>query len=176
MKAHKVTIYTDGACKGNPGPSGWAYHISMTNEPNKYVIKSGSILEGTNNIAELTAVIEALSSLKSTCIVDLYSDSMYVINGCTNWLNTWRKNGYRNARNKPIENMELWKQLDELLSKHSIKFNYVKEYEVSDLAETFNMMLKKIGLRKYLDLILILSCLQYEEAPIDIVNKYYVKN
>ena len=55
MKAHKVTIYTDGACKGNPGPSGWAYHISMTNDPNKYAIKSGSILEGTNNIAELTA-------------------------------------------------------------------------------------------------------------------------
>lgn len=140
MKIHEVTIYTDGACKGNPGPSGWAYHISMTNDPNKYVIKSGSILEGTNNIAELTAVIEALSSLKSTCIVDLYSDSMYVINGCTNWLNTWRKNGYRNARNKPIDNMELWKQLDGLLSKHSIKFNYVKGHSgntLNDLVDQY---------------------------------------
>ena len=65
---HKVTIYTDGACKGNPGPSGWAYCITMSNSPDKYAIRSGCIVQGTNNIAELTAVIEALSALKYSCM------------------------------------------------------------------------------------------------------------
>lgn len=136
---HKVTIYTDGACKGNPGPSGWAYCITMSNSPDKYAIRSGCIVQGTNNIAELTAVIEALSALKYSCIVDLYSDSMYVINGCTDWLNKWRKNGYVNSQKRTIENVELWKRIDCLMSKHNIKFHYVKGHSGDRLNDLVDM-------------------------------------
>lgn len=136
---HNVTIYTDGACKGNPGPSGWAFYIAMSNSPDKYAIRSGCIAQGTNNIAELTAVIEALSTLKYSCIVDLYSDSMYVINGCTDWLNKWKKNGYVNSKKRTIENVELWKRIDYLMSKHSIKFHYVKGHSGDRLNDLVDM-------------------------------------
>lgn len=123
-KLFSVTIYTDGACSGNPGAGGWGA-ILMAGDKKKEL--SGFDSETTNNKMELTAVIEALKALKKPCNVELYSDSAYVVNAfIQGWLENWKANGWRGADKKPVKNIELWQELDELLKTHKVTFIKVK--------------------------------------------------
>ena len=116
----KVTIYTDGACSGNPGPGGWG-SILMYNDTKKEV--SGCTAQTTNNIMELTAVIESLKLLKYACDVDLYSDSSYVVNAFQKgWIYNWKKNDWKTAGKTPVKNLELWENLYELAQNHKVQF------------------------------------------------------
>ena len=120
----EVTIYTDGACSGNPGPGGWAA-ILMAGGVKKEL--SGGERDTTNNRMELMAVIEGLSALKRPCKVDVYSDSAYVVNAFSqNWIEKWIKNGWKNSAKAEVANSDLWKRLIELTSLHDVTFNKVK--------------------------------------------------
>ncbi len=120
----EVTIYTDGACSGNPGPGGWGA-ILMMGENKKEI--SGGSANTTNNIMELTAVIEALKMLKRPCQVNVYSDSAYVVNAfIQKWIYGWMKKGWKTAGNEPVKNKELWQELYELTKIHDVTFNKVK--------------------------------------------------
>ncbi|GAB3358241.1 MULTISPECIES: ribonuclease HI [Giesbergeria] len=122
---NEVQIYTDGACKGNPGPGGWGV-----------LLRSGSVekelfggeLDTTNNRMELLAVIEALSALKRPCSVALYLDSQYVRKGITEWIHGWKAKGWRTANKQPVKNLELWQRLDALVQGggHRIAWHWVK--------------------------------------------------
>lgn len=123
-KTFNVTIYTDGACSGNPGAGGWGAILMCDGKMKEF---SGFDPETTNNKMELTAVIVALSKLKKPCTVDLYSDSAYVVNALNQgWLENWKNNGWRGSDKKPVKNIELWEQLDELLKVHTVNFIKVK--------------------------------------------------
>lgn len=120
----KVIIYTDGACSGNPGPGGWG-SILMMGENRKEI--SGGKKDTTNNVMELTAVIEALKLLKRPCKVDLYSDSAYVVNAfLQNWILGWIKNGWKNSSKEEVKNKELWQELFSLTKIHDVTFHKVK--------------------------------------------------
>ena len=120
----EVTIYTDGACSGNPGPGGWG-SILMMGENRKEI--SGGSANTTNNIMELTAVIEALKMLKRPCKVNIYSDSAYVVKAFVQkWIYGWMKKGWKTAGNEPVKNKELWQELYELTKIHDVTFNKVK--------------------------------------------------
>ena len=119
----KVFLYTDGACSGNPGPGGWACLLKY-NEAQKEI--SGGAKETTNNQMELTAVIEGLSLLKKPCEVELFTDSKYVLEGATKWLEGWIQKGWRKADKKPVLNRELWEKLIPLFDKHTITWHWVK--------------------------------------------------
>ncbi len=120
----EVIIYTDGACSGNPGPGGWG-SILMYGEHKKEI--SGGKKDTTNNVMELTAVIEALKLLKFKCKVSLYSDSAYVVNAFNQkWIYGWLKNGWKNASKEPVKNKELWQELYDLTKTHEVTFIKVK--------------------------------------------------
>ena len=120
----EVTIYTDGACSGNPGPGGWGA-ILMYKDYKKEI--SGGQKDTTNNVMELTAVIEALKLLKFPCNVKLYSDSAYVVNAfLQNWVTNWQKNNWKSADKKDVKNKELWQELIALTNIHKIEFIKVK--------------------------------------------------
>lgn len=120
----EVTIYTDGACSGNPGPGGWGA-ILMYKDKKKEI--SGGNPETTNNIMELTAVIEGLKMLKFPCKVSLYSDSAYVVNAFEQkWIYGWMKNGWKTSGKTPVKNKELWQQLYSLTKEHEVTFIKVK--------------------------------------------------
>ena len=120
----KITIYTDGACSGNPGPGGWGC-ILMHNGNKKEL--SGGSKDTTNNIMEITATIEALKALKFPCEVDLYSDSAYVVNAFNQgWIYNWLKKGWKTAGGEPVKNKELWVTLYELTKIHKVTFHKVK--------------------------------------------------
>ena len=119
-----VTLYTDGACSGNPGPGGWGAILAYEGAEKEL---SGGEKSTTNNRMELTAVIEGLSALKEPCIVELYSDSKYVIDGLSKgWAVSWRKNGWRKADKKPALNPDLWEKLLELTAIHRLRYHWVK--------------------------------------------------
>ena len=120
----EVTIYTDGACSGNPGPGGWGAMLMY--KGNKKEI-SGGKENTTNNVMELTAVIEGLKLLKFPCKVKLYSDSAYVLNAfIQKWIYGWIKNGWKNSSKEPVKNKELWQELYELTKTHEVEFIKVK--------------------------------------------------
>ena len=120
---NKVEIFTDGACKGNPGPGGWGAILRYgTTEKEIY----GASKNTTNNIMELTAVIESLKNLKKPCELIITTDSKYVKNGITEWIHNWKKNGWRTAAKKEVKNKELWIELDSLIQIHSITWDWVK--------------------------------------------------
>jgi ribonuclease HI len=120
----KVSIYTDGACSGNPGMGGWAA-ILKYGEHEKVI--TGFEDETTNNRMELKAAIEALKALKEPCMVELYSDSSYLVNGFEkNWIDSWKANGWKNKSKDEVKNLEMWKELDHLREKHQIKLIKVK--------------------------------------------------
>ena len=120
----EVTIYTDGACSGNPGPGGWGA-ILMYEDIKKEI--SGAQKDTTNNIMEITAVLEALKLLKFECSVKVYSDSAYVVNAFNQgWIENWKKNNWRTAGKDPVKNKELWVELYELTQKHKVEFIKVK--------------------------------------------------
>ena len=118
-----VHIYTDGACRGNPGPGGWGALLIYNNQKKEI---NGFSESTTNNIMELTAVIESLKSLKRKCNVELTTDSTYVKNGITNWIHAWKKNNWRTANKKPVKNKDLWVSLDKIVSKHNINWHWVR--------------------------------------------------
>ena len=120
----QVTIYTDGACSGNPGPGGWGAILEWNGREKEL---SGGERETTNNRMELSGVIFALSALKEPCAVDLYTDSKYVFDAVDKgWVYTWRKNGWRKADKKPALNVDLWERLLPLLEKHRVTWHWVK--------------------------------------------------
>lgn len=120
----EVTIYTDGACSGNPGPGGWA-SILMAGGVKKEL--SGGERDTTNNRMELMAVIQGLRALKRPCKVDIYSDSAYVVNAFDqNWIGKWVKNGWKNSAKAEVANSDLWKELIELTNTHNVTFHKVK--------------------------------------------------
>ena len=123
---NKIVIYTDGACKGNPGPGGWGALLRAADGAEKELC--GGELETTNNRMEMMAVIEALSALKRPCHVILFVDSQYVLNGMTEWLHGWKAKGWRTAAKQPVKNVDLWQRLDALVhqSEHRIEWQWVK--------------------------------------------------
>ena len=118
-----VEIFTDGACKGNPGVGGWG-SVLVYKDSVKEI--SGNTKNTTNNIMELTAVIKALESLKEQCHVELTTDSNYVKDGITDWIKTWKLNGWKTANKKAVKNQELWKKLEAISEKHIIEWRWVK--------------------------------------------------
>jgi ribonuclease HI len=124
-EAPTVELFTDGACSGNPGPGGWAFLLRHPRS-GKAVEQSGGEHETTNNRMELTAVIEGLSALTRPSVVELYSDSQYVLKGLNEWMPGWKKKGWRTASKQPVKNVDLWKQLDTLKDGHEIRFHWVK--------------------------------------------------
>lgn len=122
----EVTIYTDGACKGNPGPGGWGVLLRSSDGTEKELF--GGERETTNNRMEMMAVIQALSALKRPCAVVLHLDSQYVLKGITEWLVGWKAKGWKTAAKQPVKNVDLWQQLDQLVSHngHRIDWRWVK--------------------------------------------------
>jgi ribonuclease HI len=131
----KIIIYTDGACSGNPGKGGWGA-ILMFKEHEKKI--SGGSKETTNNQMEIRAVIEALKTIKKPAEIIINTDSKYVMDGITKWINGWKKNGWRTADRKPVKNSELWQELDQEVSKYYIEWRWVKGHsgdKYNDIAD-----------------------------------------
>lgn len=118
-----VVMYTDGACRGNPGPGGWGVSLEY-NGHEKHL--KGSEVETTNNRMELMAAITGLEQLKQPCKVILHTDSKYVLEGITKWIDGWKKKGWKNSQKKPVKNAELWRRLDAARQSHDIEWNWVK--------------------------------------------------
>ena len=118
-----VVVYTDGACKGNPGPGGWGALLRWGDHSKELF---GGEARTTNNRMELTAVIEALAALNQRCEVAIYTDSEYVRNGITTWIHNWKQRGWRTADKKPVKNIELWQRLDALASQHDVRWHWVR--------------------------------------------------
>ena len=119
----QVEIYTDGACRRNPGPGGWGALLRSNGHEKELC---GGTLETTNNQMEMMAAIKALESLKESCQVDLFTDSKYVKLGITEWIMRWKTNGFKNAKKKPVVNAQLWVRLDAVASEHQINWQWVK--------------------------------------------------
>ena len=140
----KVEIFTDGACRGNPGPGGWGalLRTEVSGETTEKIL-SGAERETTNNRMELMAAIEALRALKQPCRVSLTTDSQYVRQGITQWISGWKRNGWKTAAKKPVKNQDLWMALDDALANHEVEWHWVKghsghpENELAD--ETANL-------------------------------------
>ena len=119
----KVEIFTDGACSGNPGPGGWGAILRYGGHEKEM---NGGEKETTNNRMEMTAVIESLAALKKPCHVDLYTDSVYVKDGVTKWLQGWKDNNWRTAAKKTVKNQDLWERIDSEIQRHTITWHWIK--------------------------------------------------
>lgn len=119
----KIEIYTDGACRGNPGPGGWGA-LMLTGEKERELC--GGEADTTNNRMELMAAIEGLNALKRSCEVVLYTDSTYVLKGISEWIENWKSRGWKTAARKPVKNEDLWRELDEAAGRHQIDWQWVK--------------------------------------------------
>ncbi len=118
-----IQIFTDGACKGNPGPGGWGVLLRFNDQEKEL---KGAEAHTTNNRMELMAAIQGLLALTRTCDVELYTDSQYLRQGMMGWVAQWKKSGWRNSKKEPVKNMDLWQQLDELAQRHQITWHWVK--------------------------------------------------
>lgn len=149
MLLPKLTIYTDGACSGNPGKGGWGaillYQIKDKTGQQKTLKKciSGSAEYTTNNQMEMTAVIEALKLLKKPCEIELFTDSKYVLEGSTKWLTGWIQKGWKGADKKPVKNQELWKELVKLYEIHTINWHWVKGHSSDILNNEVDALARK---------------------------------
>jgi len=123
MSNQNVVIYTDGACSGNPGPGGWG-SVLLYNGHRREL--SGGEAETTNNRMEMMAVIEALDALKRSCTITLHTDSVYVMKGMTEWLEQWKRRGWKTAAKKPVKNVDLWQRLDQAIARHQVDWRWVK--------------------------------------------------
>ena len=120
----KVVIYTDGACRGNPGPGGWGAILIAANGTEKQLC--GGERATTNNRMELMAAIQALEALKKPCKVELHTDSQYVMKGITEWVRAWKLRGWKTAAKQPVKNDDLWKRLDEARARHDVDWRWIK--------------------------------------------------
>ncbi|MFN2235705.1 MAG: ribonuclease HI [Anaerolineales bacterium] len=118
-----VTIYTDGACSGNPGPGGWGALLRYGKHEKEL---SGGALETTNNRMELTGAIEALKALKKPSQVQFYTDSEYLRKGITEWIHRWKRKGWKTAGKKPVKNQDLWRELDSVIQQHEIEWHWLR--------------------------------------------------
>lgn len=132
MSQPRVTIFTDGACSGNPGPGGWGAILSFGDHEKE--LKGGEA-HTTNNRMELTAAIAALEALARPCEVDLHTDSQYLRDGISAWIKKWKTNGWRTADKKPVKNVDLWQRLDAALSRHHVRWHWVKSHAGHDMNE-----------------------------------------
>lgn len=130
--AARVTIWTDGACSGNPGPGGWGAILRFNGHEKELC---GGEPQTTNNRMELMAAIAALESLKRECPVDLYTDSQYLRGGILTWMKGWKRNGWKTADKKPVKNIELWQRLDEAAKRHAIEWHWVKGHAGHEMNE-----------------------------------------
>jgi len=121
--AGKVVMYTDGACKGNPGPGGWGVVLRYGDA---FKTMHGGELQTTNNRMELMAAIRGLRELKRACQVELYTDSQYVRKGITEWMSGWKRNGWKTSAKKPVKNADLWQELDAETARHTVNWHWVK--------------------------------------------------
>jgi len=128
----EVEIWTDGGCKGNPGPGGWGAILKYKDKVKE--LKGGEP-DTTNNRMELMAAISALESLTRPCEVIVHTDSQYVRNGVTSWMNNWKRNGWRTADKKPVKNEDLWRRLDEARARHEIEWRWVKGHAGNPMNE-----------------------------------------
>jgi len=138
--ARAINIYTDGACKGNPGPGGWGAVLECEGTEKELY---GGERATTNNRMELTAVIEALNALKRPCRVVLHTDSQYVQKGITEWLRNWKARGWRTASKEPVKNVDLWKKLDEVRQAHHIRWVWVRGHAGHDGNERADALANK---------------------------------
>jgi ribonuclease HI len=132
MMPDRVTIHTDGACSGNPGPGGWGAILQWGHKRRE--LKGGEA-STTNNRMELMAAIMALETLKRPCTVDIHTDSQYLRNGIMTWIHSWKRRNWRTADNKPVKNKELWQRLEAALGHHKIVWHWVKGHAGHDLNE-----------------------------------------
>jgi len=132
LSEHQVTIHTDGACSGNPGPGGFGAILQWGDHTKE--LKGGEA-HTTNNRMELMAAITALESLKRTCTVDLHTDSQYLRNGIMTWIKGWKRNGWKTADRKPVKNVDLWQRLDAALAHHTVRWHWVRGHSGHDLNE-----------------------------------------
>jgi len=143
-----VIIYTDGGCRGNPGPGGWGVVLNYDGHEKQLF---GGEPDTTNNRMELTAAIKALQALKHPCAVTLYTDSQYVKQGIEQWLANWKKNNWRTAAKKPVKNQDLWQQLDIEVQKHQVEWAWVKGHSGNPGNELADELANK-GIDSVLDL------------------------
>ena len=135
MSAGKVIMYTDGACRGNPGPGGWG--VVLNYQGNRKTLR-GFAAETTNNRMELTAVIEGLRALNRACRIEVHTDSKYVKQGISEWIDNWKRNGWKTAAKKPVKNCDLWQLLDAETTRHDIDWRWVRGHsgvEGNELAD-----------------------------------------
>jgi ribonuclease HI len=136
----RVSIYTDGACSGNPGPGGWGAVLTFGDREKE--LKGGEELT-TNNRMELMAAISALEALKFPCVVDLHTDSQYLRNGIMTWIKTWKRNGWRTSDKKPVKNVDLWQRLDAALHQHQVRWHWVKGHAGHDENERADQLARE---------------------------------
>ena len=132
MSAGHVSIHTDGACSGNPGPGGYGAILTFGDHEKEI---SGGEPHTTNNRMELMAAIAALEALKRACKVDLHTDSQYVQQGISTWIKSWKRNGWRTADKKPVKNTDLWQRLDVALARHEVRWHWVKGHDGHEMNE-----------------------------------------
>ena len=142
-----VTIYTDGACRGNPGPGGWG--AVMIHKGTEKEVFGGELMT-TNNRMELMAAIKALEALKKPCRVELHTDSQYVLQGITEWISGWKARGWKTAAKAPVKNEDLWRRLDEARSRHEVTWKWVKGHAGDPLNERADA-LANVGLEDTLE-------------------------
>jgi len=135
-----VELFTDGACRGNPGPGGWGVLMCYQNHEKRL---SGGELKTTNNRMELMAAIMGLESLKRGCRVKLTTDSVYVKDGITKWLDGWKKRGWKTANKKPVKNQDLWQRLEQAVVRHDVEWNWVKGHSGHDENEIADELANK---------------------------------
>ena len=143
----RLVIYTDGACRGNPGPGGWGA-LLMYGDKKKEIC--GGELATTNNRMELMAAIQALESLKKPCEVELHTDSKYVQQGIHEWIHGWKRRGWLTADKKPVKNEDLWRRLDEARSRHNVQWRWVKGHAGHELNELADALARR-GIKDVLD-------------------------
>jgi ribonuclease HI len=136
-----VTVHTDGACSGNPGPGGWAAILQWNGHLKE--LKGGDAYT-TNNRMELTAAIMALEALKRPCTVDIHTDSQYLRQGITGWIHRWKRNGWKTADRKPVKNVDLWQRLDAALAGHAVRWHWLRGHAGHDLNERADELAREV--------------------------------
>ena len=136
-----ITIYTDGACSGNPGIGGWgAVILNASKEP---IFLNGGEKETTNNRMELTAAIKSILYFRKKSDLEIYTDSKYLKDGIESWIHKWKKNGWQTSNKKPVKNKDLWFELDKEISKHNIKWNWVKGHANNEFNDKADFLARK---------------------------------